>query len=478
MKKRLTAAMLMLAMTLAIFPAAAPAMAAESAEPALPTYAAGGSSGTVSGTLPPAEMDISAQGNTVQLNVRNGKGLIVRLFRMNHGRQQLWTADKPAEADTYTLSIPVTVYAEGSVSVQASGFDGTVEAAVSRTLSFRATPPEKLDFSTLTLDYDATKVFDFTGDVPDGSTVALQRLSGEDWVTVWESVPVPSGQKIPPATYRFPAEDRASMRAVQLRDGKLKAITTPRSLAFTKLGSELRSATWGEMFEAAEGRIAANTSVSHTYYLDRALSDRTGYFQEYKDGRWVTLNTLTFRKSAGYPAAQGVTVSTPLTSATVTRKYRVTLPATARERGWTSRTATIQHMNPAHYDGYRKTAYNYMKAYCPNQVITLRGGTISYAHPSSYRIEMSQGMSGKSLQYIALHECAHIRQFKLYGDDYDGLNQRMTALFGGGSHGIERAADCMAYAMGADPVYGGSYLRSCTAQQTAAAKKVLAGAKP
>lgn len=440
-------------------------------------------SNTVSATYapppPPAEIRISVQGNTVKLDVKNGKGLLVKLYRMDQGRQLLWSADKPAATDTYTLSIPVTVSKAAIVSVQAIGFVGKVESAESWTHSFWATPPEKLGFYTQTQEYDAKKTFAFTGHIPPGSAVGLQRLTGKTWATVWTSKPMLPGQKNVTGTYTFPLEAKASFRAVQIRGGKVTATSPPQSVAFTKLGSELRSATWGGMFQDTEGRIAASTSASHTYFLDRALSDRTGYFQEYKGGKWITLNTLTFKKSSGYPNARGVTVRTPLTSATVTRKYRVALPATAREKGWTSKTTTIEHMNPLHYAGYTKTAYNYMKKYCPNQVITLRGVGSSYAYAPSYRIEMAQGMSGKSLQYVALHECAHIREFKLYKDDYSGLNKRMNTIFGGtGSLGMERAADCMAYVMGADRAYGGSYQRNCTPAQTAAARKILAGAKP
>lgn len=440
-------------------------------------------SNTVSATYtpppPPAEMDISVQGNTVKVNVRNGQGLLVKLYRVDQGRQLLWSADKPAAAGSYTLSIPVAVSKASIVSVQAIGFTGTAETAQSWRYSFWATPPEKLGFSTQTQAYDAKKTFVFTGDIPAGSTVALQRLTANAWTTVWTSAPMLSGQKNPTGAYTFPGEAKMSFRAVQISAGKVTATTPAQSVIFAKLASELRSATWGGMFQEAEGRIAANTTASHTYFLDRALSDRTGYFQEYKGGKWVTLNTLTFKKSSGYPNARGVTVKTPLTSATVTRKYRVTLPATAREKEWTSKTATIEHLNPLHYTGYKKTAYNYMKKYCPNQVITLRGGATSYAYTPSYRIEMAQGMSGKSLQYVALHECAHIREFKLYKGDYAGLNKRMNTIFGGtGSLGMERAADCMSYVMGADRAYGGSYQRNCTTAQTAAARKILAGTKP
>lgn len=428
---------------------------------------------------PPATMDISLRGNVVDVKVTNGKGLLVKLYRVDKGRKLLWSAAKPATTNSYTVSVPITVSTGTEMAVQAVGYLGTEQVSDSGTMHFWASPPAPVGFFNPEYDYEAKKTVQILGDIADGATVSLQRLTGKTWVTVWTSKPVAAGQENPTATYTFPAEATASFRIIQTQGGKVTATSGVSSMTFAKLNSELRSATWGDMFATAEGRVAAKTSISQTYFLDVALADRKGYFQEYKGGKWVTLNTLTFKKSSGYSTAKGVTVKTPLTNATVTRKYRITLPATAREKAWTSKTATIAHMNPQHYSGYTKTAYNYMKKYCPNQVITLREPGASYAYWPSNRIEMARGMSGKSMQYVSLHECAHIREYGVYKDDHAGMNKRLNAIFGGtGSTGTERAADCMSYVMGADKKHGGTYLRNCSATQTAAAKKILSGKKP
>lgn len=436
--------------------------------------------------VPPAGLNLDVKANTATITVTHGKGLLVRLYRVDQGQnRQLWAAESAGTQDSYTLSVPVKVTTPVRMTVQAVGFTGTKESVRSPAVTFHATvpaPPKSAVELGLTVsgqEYDAQKTFSFTGDVAAGSTVALQRHANAAWTTIWTSKPAIKGQKLPSVPYTFPAEAGTSFRAVELRNGKAVFATSAAWVTWAKLDSKLRSPTWGDMFDEAEGRVVANSSVSKTYFLDRAIADRTGYFQEYKGGAWVTLNKLTFRKSAGYPNAKPVVVSTPLTTATVTRKYRIMLPATAREKAWTSPTSTIEHVNPLHYTGYIKSSYDYMKKYCPNQIIIERGGTTSYTIAPSYRIEMARGMSGKPLQYVSLHECAHVLEFKLYKNDFGALNQRMNTVFGGdASLGMERGADCMAYAMGADPAWGGSYLRNCSSVQMAAARKVLAGQKP
>ena len=170
---------------------------------------------------------------------------------------------------------------------------------------------------------------------------------------------------------------------------------------------------------------------------------------------------------------------TPLTVGIVTRKYRVTIDASAQEKAWTSSTSTIEHVAPARYTGYTKSSYDYMKRFCPKQVITLRGPGTSYARYPSYQIQIATGITDKkSLQLVSLHECAHIISFKLYASDISQLGKRMDAIYGRFPEGSEQLADCMASAMGADISRSGYRTKNCTGARADAARKVLAGQKP
>jgi hypothetical protein len=233
------------------------------------------------------------------------------------------------------------------------------------------------------------------------------------------------------------------------------------------------------LFGVAEGRIPSYTQRSYTIRVYNSLSSRTGRFQVWRGGKWETLQQLRWTLQPGHTVTGPQTVTSPKTSATVKRKYRLVIDGTKYEKAWTD-TATVSHENPRDYTGQRKRAYGYMRAYCPNQIITVVPGWTSYAWTGSRRIEIGGSYpAGAGFRYVALHECAHIRQYALYKDNYGALAKRMNAIYGGkGGTGLERAADCMAYTMGADKAAGGTYTTKCSGSRGKAARLLLAGRKP
>lgn len=328
---------------------------------------------------------------------------------------------------------------------------------------------------SLTPDTDPAKVFSLSGYGFVGGTISLQRLSGAGiWTTVQTSAVLK--QDNASLTYKFTTEGTAKIRAVLNKAGKRLFTSAQQTVSYARQDTYIQAEnSWtNNPFSTADGRVAAGTQWPTTYILYNALSDRRGSLQEYRDGLWRTVQSVSFTKASGWKA----TVKSPLVNATTSKRYRFTIAPTVQEKAWTSGSTVIRHMNPADYTGYKKAAYNYMKPYCDKQVITLIGGYTSYAHSPSYQIEMAQTYgTGKALQYVSLHECAHIASFKLY-KDYTGLATRMNAIYGSWPSGLEQLADCMAYAMGADKNYGGSYTRDCSGYRGTAARKVLAGQKP
>lgn len=87
---------------------------------------------------------------------------------------------------------------------------------------------------------------------------------------------------------------------------------------------------------------------------------------------------------------------------------------------------------------------------------------------------------------VALHECAHILQYRAYDYDSTALEADMHRLYPlGTSSGTEHMADCMADLMGAERVgsvdgqgYSAGYGGGCTPAQSAAAAELLAGRLP
>ncbi|WP_313816307.1 hypothetical protein [Citricoccus sp.] len=89
-------------------------------------------------------------------------------------------------------------------------------------------------------------------------------------------------------------------------------------------------------------------------------------------------------------------------------------------------------------------------------------------------------------QAVALHECAHILQYRAYDYDAAALDADMARLYPEGtSSGTEHMADCMADAMGAvrsgsvdGRGYNVGYGGGCTPEQYDAATRLIDGHRP
>ena len=87
---------------------------------------------------------------------------------------------------------------------------------------------------------------------------------------------------------------------------------------------------------------------------------------------------------------------------------------------------------------------------------------------------------------VALHECAHILQYRAYGFDAVALAADMDRIYPHGtSSGTEHMADCMADVMGAERSgvvdgqgYSAGYGGECTPAQSAAAAELIEGRLP
>ncbi|WP_417219416.1 hypothetical protein [Arthrobacter sp.] len=324
--------------------------------------------------------------------------------------------------------------------------------------------------------HQITKYFTVHGTLQAGDRVVLQRRSAKKWATVSTRTlarPATSTR----AGYRFQREGAASFRAVLLRQGKRVATTATRASTYRRVATEAwTNADDNRIFTRIGGRIAAGERTSDTVVVFGQFSRRTVSLQVLRGRKWTTIARRT-TSSPGYGLAK---FTTPSTTATVTRKYRYQVSGTTAERPVTSRVTTVRHMNPRDYRGAVRTAYTYMKSYCPRQVITLSPDPREDTSFSTYpdlQIELARTLRpGKTMQYIALHECAHIRTFKVYGDSIDAGEKKLDKIYGKGN-GVEMLADCMSYRMGADVGYGGAYTTRCTGARGIAAQRVLAGKK-
>jgi len=336
--------------------------------------------------------------------------------------------------------------------------------------------------------HNPKKTLKIQGDLPEGSVLSVQALKGKTWKQVWTRKIAVEGYSAN-ASFTIGKEGTVALRAVVTRAGKIQATSKATTAKYARKTTKGYLGGWGNLFQDAEGHIAAGDRRSDSVQLSYILSTRTAYLQQYRGGKWKNVQKIILKKGK-YGDATG-RFTTPKESATVTVKYRVRVSETAYEKAWTSPSTKIKHMNPKHYKGYIKTAHDYMKRYCPNQVVVYApkkyGGQLNYSSTAwypSYRIEMSPNYSkGGGMKFVALHECAHIRTFKLavklHGVNGMGkMEARLNKIYGrNNGGGTEQVADCMAKAMGGD-IRNAGYTKKCSGNRGTAAKRILAGKMP
>jgi hypothetical protein len=312
-----------------------------------------------------------------------------------------------------------------------------------------------------------------------GLKAVLQHYTGTRWVTVWKaSKAVAKPSQTVAASYKFSKRTTVKVRALLLKGSATVAKSASQSLSYQKWPTWIESAQGSKLFALNRGRVAAGEKASHTiqlYYTDVA---RKGRFQEYRSGKWATLKDLSFKPRAGSWYSTAQTVSTPVTTRTATKKYRLVVDATANDAAL-SQTVTIRHENPADYTGYARQAHKIIKAYCPSTMITVRPGSYAEAMWPENRIELYPGLTSQGLKYVALHECAHVVQRVTFKNDHAKMSRTLDAIYkpSGGNPGYEYAADCMAFAMGA-PNDWAYYTKTCKGTRASAAKTMLAGRTP
>jgi len=336
--------------------------------------------------------------------------------------------------------------------------------------------PFAYDLWSNTPDYDPKKTFTVYHTLATRHRLALQVKSGSSWKTVATKTPSGSGET--KLTYKLPKESSASLRAVMSEGSRTVSTTDTVKVRWKRESTQAMPQYFNhpKPFSRAEGRVAANDQAQYGIYVATDISARTGSLQMQKGSKWANVQKLTWKKTKYGQTL--LIVKSPKTKSNTTRKYRVVVNPTAYEKGWTSKTGTLKHENPRTYTGYRKQAYDAMKKYCPNQIITVKkGGWESTAHGGSNRIEMAPGMSGATLKGVALHECAHIITFRVSGDDFSGVEKRLNKIYKS-KIGVEMVADCMAFRMGADKRASVHwYTTDCKGGRGTAAKKILAGKK-
>lgn len=91
-------------------------------------------------------------------------------------------------------------------------------------------------------------------------------------------------------------------------------------------------------------------------------------------------------------------------------------------------------------------------------------------------ILLSSKVPSYRLNYVVAHECAHLKQYKVYRGNVPALKKKMNSIYGGsGLTGVERNADCITRKWGYKQYY---YTNSCGGARGKAAQAIIKGKKP
>jgi hypothetical protein len=311
-----------------------------------------------------------------------------------------------------------------------------------------------------------------------GQAVLLQTLRSGRWVTA-KTVTItsqyqrcldvrPATLVAKPGTYHFRAATRFPS-AASLSEARitltLQADPYSSAYAYTTEDKYLTSST---------NRVA-------TVSLSSATGQRVE-LQRKDGGVWRTVASRTAPH-----AAYGTTVGIPIPAKVGLATYRAVSRATAWTRQSISSTFDVHQTDAARYGGYIATARQVISRFCPKTPIFVdtpsvrTGNTIGYAsgwwqgggpgggslHTS---IELRSGLTGTELRHTAMHECAHVVQYRTVVEGrYDAEQSNAWRLYP--EVGDEGQADCMAYQVvrARQPLY---YVDGCTSTQLADAQRM------
>ena len=315
-----------------------------------------------------------------------------------------------------------------------------------------------------------------------GQTLLVEVLEDETWVVkrtyarlTWGCFELDPTVLVPgPGTYSF----RGSSRVPSTGD-----VLTTAEAAFTLRKDDGRI-VWLDAsrdFEPAVGwmgfgvrldmrkpkNLITRVSISYAHGQVVELQRKSG-------SRWLTVSS-----AKAPPSGDGVTVKIKIPARAGMSTHRFMSRATAWSPTVRTGSFTVYQSAGLTRSSYIAEARDYMARYCPQTPISIdtpavrtgsQAGRASASVESSggvsvlhTQIELRSGMWPDKLRSVALHECAHIVQYRSVVDGRsDEVAKRAAELWP--RFGVEGQADCMSYQITRDPNWFG-YVRGCSKEQ-------------
>lgn len=281
------------------------------------------------------------------------------------------------------------------------------------------------------------------------------------------------------------------------------SFTLPKNMGATSLRLSMPSTKNFKAYTSPKTTIK-RTKPASSASVDKALHVRTVPWQQNKIYGWVDVGSkqkstveLQERKpgSSWKTVAKktnisrgGVTFNTPRgyrSSPDMKVQYRISVKDTKLTKGKTTKAITVQWDNPNNGSKTERDAHNYIKNKCPNTAIIM-SSSISDGSAASGTAQMGKNtitIGTNTIPYyletLALHECAHLKQWELYKSDWINFENRMNRIHGTkGDLGMERNAHCIAHQWAANSFWTyGTTESMCTTGETGKAARAIAQGK-
>lgn len=229
----------------------------------------------------------------------------------------------------------------------------------------------------------------------------------------------------------------------------------------------------------------STTSAKKAVPVDVGTADGQRVDLQRKSGsRWLNVSSAVTPRT-GTQASVRLTI--PAKSGT--SNYRVVNRATTWTTTYVGDPFTIHQTDAARHRAYIVKARKFIAAYCPKTPIYIdtpavagRGfyGTVGRATGSwstggssgslSTYIQLRSGLPAAQLRSVALHECAHVLQYRSAVEGRYETEQASADRLWPGT-GFEGQADCMSFHLTKDKRYFG-YVRGCSKAQSVDAKRM------
>jgi len=216
-----------------------------------------------------------------------------------------------------------------------------------------------------------------------------------------------------------------------------------------------------------------------SYSIHNPLTNGTVQIQRTTNKTWKTIQTIEVNDSTGNLIKFSIPKGTK-NAVNATYKYRAYLQMEGYSPSY-SVTSSVKIVNPYRYKGTAKKIWNTVKSYCPTTMVEFdkglgKKGLWGQAYMQADIMRMYTKIPAAHLKQVALHECAHMRQWKLYSTDWNGFQKQMNKVYKAkGTKGMEQNADCIAYAWGSKTRLYYVQSKVCRGEEARAGKLLAQG---